>query len=254
MKDYIKGRNPIIEALKSEREVKEIFFARGVKLSGIISEIQKLAGEKGIKYHFIDQERLNSMGGENNQGVLALVDSYNYLTLEEFLDIPADKRETILVLDSIQDPRNFGTILRTAECAGVGGVIIPERRSVQVTPVVEKSSAGALAYIPVARVVNLNTAIGKIKEHGYWVFGLSLECKSSYTDVDLTGPVCIVAGSEGEGLRPLVEKNCDFTIKLPVMGRINSLNVSVACGIVLYESLRQRKIKPDKKGKITLNS
>jgi 23S rRNA (guanosine2251-2'-O)-methyltransferase len=136
----------------------------------------------------------------------------------------------------------------------VCGVIYRKDGLFRLRLVVEKSSAGALAYIPVARVVNLNTAIGKIKEHGYWVFGLSLEGKSSYTDVDLTGPVCIVAGSEGEGLRPLVEKNCDFTIKLPVMGRINSLNVSVACGIVLYESLRQRKIKPDKKGKITLNS
>ncbi|OQA18792.1 MAG: putative TrmH family tRNA/rRNA methyltransferase [bacterium ADurb.Bin363] len=246
--EYIKGRNSVREALKSGRPVKEIIFLNGIKGDYVVSEIKLLAKDRGIYYHFADSKYIYSLVGEKHQGVIALLENYNYLDLQELLQmILPEKDKVILALDCIQDPRNLGAILRTAEGAGVSGLIIPEHRSARITPVVEKSSAGALSYIPVAIVTNLNTAILKLKESGFWICGLSLSAESFYDQVDLTGPLCFVLGSEGKGLRNLVEKNCDFTVKIPMKGKINSLNVSVACGIILYECLRQKTEKSKKK-------
>jgi len=242
--DYIKGRNTVIEALRADRDIKEVIFARNVKPGNNILEIKNLAKNKGIPCNYLDQRNLSLKAGENHQGVIAAIEGYNYLSQEEFFQIitPA-KSQIVLILDSIQDPRNLGSIIRTAECAGVSGVIIPERRAVGVNVTVEKASAGALSYIPVIRAGNLNNTILRLKEVGFWIFGLAPGGKDDYTGVDLRGPVCIVLGNEGKGLRHSIEKNCDFLLAIPVSGRIASLNVSVACGIILYEILRQKKSK-----------
>lgn len=242
--DYIKGRNTVIEALRADRDIKEVIFARNVKPVNNILEIKNLAKNKGIPCNYLDPAKLSLKAGENHQGVIASIEGYNYLSQEEFFRIitPA-KSQIVLILDSIQDPRNLGSIIRTAECAGVSGVIIPERRAVGVNITVEKASAGALAYIPVIRAGNLNNTILSLKEMGFWIFGLAPGGKDDYTGVDLRGPVCIVLGNEGKGLRHSIEKNCDFLLAISVSGRIASLNVSVACGIILYEILRQKKSK-----------
>lgn len=239
--NYIKGRNTVIEALTSGREIKEIIFAKNIKEGKSTSQIKELAQKRKIKCSFEEQEKIFQRAGNNHQGVIALVESFNYFSLEDLLKRSSHiDSPIVLILDNIQDPRNFGSIIRTAETAGVTGIIIPERRSARVNSTVEKTSSGALAYMPVVMVVNINNTISKLKDHGFWVYGLSPVGENDYTGADFKGPVCFVLGSEGEGLRPLIEKNCDFLIKIPMKGKINSLNVSVACGIVLYEALRQR--------------
>ena len=249
--NYIKGRNPVLEALRGGRKVKEIVFAENIKTNNVISEIKKLAKKNKVPCKYFNPGWLSSRAGKNHQGVLASVESYDCMSLEDFLkDINSPSSQPVLILDSVEDPRNLGAIIRTAECAGIAGVIIPDRRAAGITHTVEKASAGALAYMPVVMAVNLNNAILKLKDMGYWVYGLSLgEGTKNYTQVDLTGSVCIVLGNEGKGIRPSIEKNCDFLLKLPLLGNIDSLNVSVACGIILYEVLRQRKERESKSKK-----
>jgi 23S rRNA (guanosine2251-2'-O)-methyltransferase len=241
---YIKGRNSVLEALRGERPLKGIIFAQNIKSNNDILDIKKMAEKKNIKCSFSDYKWLYEKAGDNHQGVVAVVEDYVYSDTDELIDRAKNSfLKCIVVLDCIQDPHNLGAIIRTSEGAGVGGIVIPERRSAQITPSVEKSSAGALAYMPVAQVVNLNNFIMKIKKAGFWVVGVSPASKMTYYEADLRMPVCLVLGNEGNGLRSLVEKNCDFTIGIPMMGSISSLNVSVSCGIVLYEILRQKKDK-----------
>ena len=182
------------------------------------------------------------MMAENHQGVVAVVPPFNYCEIEDILDIAKEKGEDpfILVLDGIEDPHNLGSIIRTAETAGVHGIIIPKRRTVSVNATVAKTSAGATAYVKVARVNNINDSIRKLKDAGLWVIGTDGEAKTEYYNQDLKGPIAIIIGSEGFGMSKLVKENADILIKIPMKGQINSLNASVSAGIVMYEVVKQR--------------
>ena len=179
---------------------------------------------------------------ENHQGVVAIVPPFNYCEIEDILDLAKEREEDpfIIILDGIEDPHNLGSIIRTAETAGVHGVVIPKRRSVSVNSTVAKTSAGATAYVKVARVNNINDTIRKLKDEGLWIIGTDGEAKTEYYNQDLKGPIAIVIGSEGFGMSKLVRENADILIKIPMLGQINSLNASVSAGIVMYEAVKQR--------------
>jgi 23S rRNA (guanosine2251-2'-O)-methyltransferase len=209
-------------------------------------EIVGLAREKGIPFQRVSRENLSRLVefGANHQGVVAFAAAADYSREDDLLDeISASENPMCLVLDGVEDPRNFGAILRTAECAGVSGVFIPERRAVGLTETVAKSSAGATEYVKVAKVSNLNRLIEDLKLRNIWVVGTSVETEMNYTDWDWNQPTALVIGSEGKGLHRLVAENCDALIKIPMLGEIESLNVSVATGVILFEAIRQRSLK-----------
>jgi 23S rRNA (guanosine2251-2'-O)-methyltransferase len=240
------GVLPITEALKSEkRRIEKIVIADGGNEHRLI-EIVGLAREKGIPFQRVSRENLSRLVefGANHQGVVAFAAAADYSREDDLLDeISASENPMCLVLDGVEDPRNFGAILRTAECAGVSGVFIPERRAVGLTETVAKSSAGATEYVKVAKVSNLNRLIEDLKLRNIWVVGTSVETEMNYTDWDWNQPTALVIGSEGKGLHRLVAENCDALIKIPMLGEIESLNVSVATGVILFEAIRQRSLK-----------
>ena len=246
MEELTAGKHAVLEALRSGRTVNKIWIAQGsanAQIQPIIDEAKK----RGIMYQFVDRRRLDQMveRGIRHQGVAAQLAPHAYVEVEDLLEI-ADKHGEapfLVLLDELEDPHNLGSILRTAECAGAHGVIIPKRRSVGVTATVAKTSAGAVEYVPVARVANLAQTIETLKQRGVWVAGADANAKQDVYDADLTGPLAIVIGSEGKGLSRLVKEKCDFLLGLPMYGRIQSLNASVAAGIVMYEALRQRSRK-----------
>lgn len=236
------GRNPVLELLKSDKSINKILVAAGTE-KGPILEVIKLAKQRRIPLQHMERSALDKMfPGENHQGVAALVAAADYVEWQYILEIARAKNEDplIIILDEIEDPHNLGAILRTADAAGAHGVIIPKRRAVPLTEGVAKSSAGAVQYVPVARVSNIVQVMEQLKKEGCWVAGTSLAGQTLYKQ-DLKGPLVIVIGSEGKGLSKLTEEKCDFLVTIPMEGQINSLNASVATGVVLYEALRQRR-------------
>ena len=238
----IEGRNALTEALRSGRTIDKVFIAAGETDRGL----QRLAAdakEAGAVVVPVDRRKLDAMSqSHSHQGVIALVAAREYFTLEDILQEAADRGEAplIVICDELSDPHNLGAILRTAECAGAHGVVIPKRRSVGLTAVVAKASAGAVEYMKVARVTNITAAIEELKKQGVWVFGTAAEGSIPMYQADLKGPTAIVIGSEGDGMSRLVRQNCDVTVHIPMKGRITSLNASNAASILLYEAVRQR--------------
>ena len=240
------GRNPVIEALRSDSEINKIYLAKG-ELQGSAKEIVALAKEKGVQIQTVERAKLDQMfPKENHQGVAASIAEAHYVDWQDMLESARKKGEDplLIILDELEDPHNLGAILRSADAVGAHGVIIPKRRAVALTAGVAKAAAGAVAYVPVARVSNLAQTIEALKKEGVWVAGAAMGGTEVYKQ-NLTGPLAIVIGSEGKGLGRLVAEKCDFLISLPMQGKINSLNASVATGVILYEVLRQRKYKQD---------
>ncbi len=234
------GVNPVREALKSGRPVDRVLLARGERGAGT-GEIMSLARERGVPVLKVDRARLDTLsGGSRHQGVLAYAAAREYASVEDILGGAGDL-PLLLLLDEINDPQNLGAILRTAGAAGVNGVVIPRRRSVSLTPAVARVSAGAVEYVPVARVANLAQTIEMLKERGLWVVGADPGGPDLYWDARLDGPLALVVGGEDKGLGRLVREKCDLLVRLPMTGRINSLNASVAAALVIYEVLRQRR-------------
>ncbi len=244
--DVIAGRNAVMEALKAERPLDSVWVARSdmQERRGSLGAILARCRENGIPVKESDSRKLDALAA-NHQGVIALAACKEYVEVEDILAIAREKGEPpfVIVCDELEDPHNLGAILRTAEAAGAHGVIIPRRRSVGLTSTVYKASAGAVEYVPVARVTNLSDTLRQLKEVGLWIYGLDMD-GSDWCSTDLTGAMALVVGSEGRGISRLVKEQCDFILSLPMAGHINSLNASVACGIVLYEAARQRRHIP----------
>ena len=241
--NIIEGRNPVIEALRSGRDIEKILISKGNK-EGSIKKIMAMAKENRVFVQYVDKNKINQISTSGaHQGVIAYVAAYRYHELEEILDAARSKEEDIIliILDEITDPHNLGSIIRTADAVGVHGVIIPKRRSVGLTAAVAKTSAGAIEYVPVTRVTNLSRTIDYLKEQGIWVVGADMDGEKLHYDSDLAGNIAFIIGSEGKGISRLVKEKCDFLVKLPMMGRVSSLNASVAASILMYEALRQRK-------------
>ncbi len=238
--DVVAGRNAVLELLKSEKDINKLFIERGEK-HGSINEIIAKAKEAKLVIVEVDKSKLDQMA-ENHQGVVATVPPFNYCEVEDILDFAKEKNEDpfILILDGIEDPHNLGSIIRTAETAGVHGIIIPKRRTVTVNSTVAKVSTGATSYVKIARVTNLNECIRKLKDSGLWVIGTDGDAQTLYYNQDLKGPLAIIIGSEGFGMSKLVKENADILIKIPMKGKITSLNASVSAGIVIYEAVKQR--------------
>ncbi len=239
MSEIVEGRNPVLEAIKSERNIDKILILDG-KIEGSAKKIVAMAKQKRIKLDFVPKAKLNEISlSDNHQGVIAYVSDYRYYELDELID--KNKTDDIIIIcDEIKDPHNLGAIIRTADAVGVSGVIIPSRRSTNVTPVVVKTSAGATEYIKVAKVTNISRSIEKLKQSGYWIVGTDVNGDKNYFDMDLKGKIVIVIGSEGDGMSRIVRQNCDFLVRIPMMGGVTSLNASVSAGILMYEALRQR--------------
>lgn len=238
--DKIEGRNPVTEAIKSGREIDKLLVSAR---EGSIKKIVAMAKEHGIVVQEVVKTKLDELSETGaHQGVIALIAAHDYATVEDILARAEQKGEKpfIILLDEITDPHNLGSILRTANATGAHGVIIPKRRSVGLSSVVAKTSAGALEYTPVARVSNLAQTIDKLKEQGIWFYATHQDATEVYTEVDLKGGIGIVIGSEGNGVSRIVAEKCDFLISIPMKGEINSLNASVAAGVIMYEALRQR--------------
>ena len=240
--DKVEGRNAVIELLNSNRDVNKIYIQNGEK-HGSINKIISIAKEKKIIINKVDKIKMDAISEtKRHQGVIAIVAPYNYSTVDDIIEYAHSKNEElfILILDGIEDVHNLGSIIRAAETAGVHGIIIPKRRAASVNATVAKTSAGAIEYMKIARVNNLNETIKKLKEEGLWIIGTEMNAKTKYYDQDLKGPIAIVIGNEGTGISSLVKKNCDILINIPMKGKINSLNASVSTGIILYEALKQR--------------
>jgi 23S rRNA (guanosine2251-2'-O)-methyltransferase len=238
----LEGRNPVLEALRAGRAINKLLVAKGSQ-EGSIRQIIALAKEAGIIVQEQDRSRLDALAeGRAHQGVIALVAAHRYYEVEEILERAKAKGEDplVLILDGIEDPQNLGSLLRTADAVGAHGVIIPERRAVGLTETVAKVSAGAVEYVPVARVTNIARTIEELKEQGFWVVGTHQDGKELYYQARLTGPLAVVIGSEGKGIGRLVAEKCDFMVRLPMLGHVTSLNAAVAGAILLYEIRRQR--------------
>ena len=241
--DQVEGRNSVLELLESGKDINKIFITKGEK-HGSINKIIAKAKENGIIIVEKDKNQMRQMAqNENYQGVIAIVPPYEYCEIEDILEEASKRSEDafVLILDGIEDPHNLGSIIRTAETAGVHGIIIPKRRAACVNSTVNKVSAGAVQHMKIARVTNISDSIEKLKEAGLWICGTDINTDTYYNEQDLTGPLGIVIGNEGSGISEKVKKNCDFLVKIPMKGKVNSLNASVSAGIVIYEALRQRE-------------
>ena len=240
--DQVEGRNAVLELLESGRDINKILVANGEK-HGSIHKILAIAKERKIIVTEMERSKLNQISQiQNNQGIIAIVPPYDYCEVEDILEEAKRKNEMpfILILDGIEDPHNLGSIIRTAETAGVHGIIIPKRRAASVNSTVSKVSAGAVEYMKIARVNNINETIRYLKEQGVWICGTDMDTNTIYTKQDYKMPIAIVIGSEGFGMSRLVKENCDFLVKIPMKGKITSLNASVSAGIVMYEVVKQR--------------
>ena len=243
--DKIEGRNSVMELLESGKDINKIYVAKGEK-HGSINKIIAKAKENKIVTVEIEKTKLYKMAQtENCQGVIAIVPPFDYCSVDDILNEAKRKKEKtfILIFDGIEDPHNLGSIIRTAETAGVHGIIIPKRRATLVNSTVNKTSAGATNFMKIARVNNLNETIKYLKDNDVWIYGTDMDTETIYYDEDMTGNVAIVIGSEGFGMSRLVKENCDFLIKIPMKGKITSLNASVSAGIVMYEVVKQRQMK-----------
>lgn len=243
--DVIVGRNAVTEALKSGRAVNRLLVAEGDG-QGSIREIARLAKENGAIVETVARSKIEAVArGFRHQGVMAYVSPVDYTPLDEILETARKKSDApfLLLLDELEDPHNLGAILRTADAVGVDGVLIPKRRSCPLSATVAKTSAGAVEYVPVARIGNIAQTIKELKQEGFWVIGADMDGTVDYFEADLTGATVLVVGSEGRGISRLVRESCDILVRIPMLGKINSLNVSVAGAVLMYESLRQRRRK-----------
>ena len=238
----IEGRNAVIEALRAGVTIDKIFIMKG-ETDATLGHIASSAREKGIVVVDADRRKLDGMSRtHSHQGVIALAAVREYASVEDILNAARSKGEAplIVICDELSDPHNLGAVIRTAECAGAHGVIIPKRRSAGLTAIVAKTSAGAVSHLPVARVPNIPSLIKQLKQEGVWVFGTAADGDTNLYKADLKGPAAIVIGSEGDGMGRLVAEGCDFKVSIPMKGHINSLNASAAAAILLYEAVRQR--------------
>lgn len=240
--DQIEGRNSVLELLESGKDINKIFISRGEK-QGSINKIIAKAKENKVIIVEVDRNKINEMSQTgNHQGVIAIVPPFEYCEVEDILKEARERNEDpfIVILDGIEDPHNLGAIIRTAETAGAHGIIIPKRRAASVNSTVNKVSAGAVEHMKIARVNNINDTIKYLKDNGIWIIGTDMEATKYYYEVDFNLPVGIVIGSEGFGMSRLVKENCDLLVKIPMKGKITSLNASVSAGIVMYEIVKQR--------------
>ncbi len=243
--DQIEGRNSVLELLESGKDINKIYVTRGER-HGSINKILGIAKERKIIVVEKDKRQMDEMAQEENyQGVIAIVPPFEYVEIQDILQEAIERKEDpfILILDGIEDPHNLGSIIRTAETAGVHGIIIPKRRAVSVNSTVNKASAGAVEHMKIARVTNISDAIEELKQAGLWICGTDINSEKYYYNQDLTGPLGIVIGNEGKGISAKVKKNCDFNVKIPMKGKVTSLNASVSTGIIVYESVKQRIAK-----------
>ena len=245
MREILYGRQPVRETLRAgRRQVFKLLQAQGVKPTGVVRQILTLAEQAHVPIQAVDRRELDKLGGEvNHQGLAAEVSGYPYMDLAALLDLSQQAGEPpfLLLLDHIQDPQNLGSLLRSADAAGAHGVVLPGRRAAGVTPAAVRASAGAAEHVPVALVANLVQAMERLKTEGIWLAGLeALPDAQLYTQIDLSGPLGLVVGSEGQGLARLVRERCDYLVRLPMRGQVESLNAAVAGGIALYEVRRQR--------------
>lgn len=240
--EYIEGRNAVIEALRAGRAIDKIYIAKG-EVDQTLGHIASKARAQGVVVVETDRRKLDAMSQTHaHQGVVALCAVKEYCTVEDLLQRAQEKGEPpfLVMCDEISDPHNLGAIIRTAECVGAHGVIIPKRRSAGLTAVVDKASAGAAEHLPIARVPNLTAAIETLKKAGVWIYGSAAEGASPLWKTDLTGSICLVIGSEGDGISRLVREHCDVLVSIPMKGEISSLNASAAAAVLMYEALRQR--------------
>lgn len=242
--EIVEGRNAVIEALRAGRAIDKIFIAKG-DVDKTLGHIASKARDKGIVVVECDRKKLDFMSQTHaHQGVIALCAVREYCTVEDIFAVAEERGEKpfVIVCDEISDPHNLGAIIRSAECAGAHGVIIPKRRSAGLTAFVDKSSAGAAEHMAIARVPNIPAAIKELKDRGLWVYGTAADGQSDLWHTDFTGSVALVIGSEGDGMGRLVRESCDFIVSLPMKGQVSSLNASAAAAIVMYEVLRQRSV------------
>lgn len=244
MSGQIVGRNPVLEALRAGRDINKLLVAKGAT-EGSIRQVISMAREAGVVIQEVERTRLDSLApGLSHQGVIAMVAAHSYAEVDDIFARAEQSGQDplILVLDGIEDPQNLGSLLRTADAVGAHGVIIPERRAVGLTETVAKVSAGAVEYVPVARVTNIAKTLDDLKERGVWVVGTHQEGRELYYQAKLTGPLAVVIGSEGKGIGRLVAEKCDFMVRLPMLGHVTSLNAAVAGAILIYEIRRQRDL------------
>ena len=240
--EIVYGRNAVTEAIKSGMPINKVIISSG-EISGSLKAIMALVKEKHLVYQFVEKNKLNEITGtKNHQGVALYTSPAEYCEVEDILQKAKDANEApfVIILDEIQDPHNFGAIIRTADAVGAHGIIIPKRRSVQLTGTVAKTSAGASAHVPIARVSNIPATIDQLKDAGLWIAGTDLTGTVPFYKADFKGPIGIVIGSEGHGMGNLVTKKCDFIVTIPMKGEVSSLNASVAAGVVLYEVFKGR--------------
>ena len=239
--DLIMGRNTVLEALRSERDIHKIWVAEGAT-KGQIQQVIAVAKENKVMIQVVPKKKLDQMVEGNHQGVIAQVAAYQYAELDDIFRLAEKKQEDpfILLLDELEDPHNLGSILRTADASGVQGIIIPKRRAVGLTATVAKSSTGAIEHVPVVRVTNLSRTIEELKERGVWIAGTDAKGSQDYRRMDGTMPLGIVIGSEGRGMSRIIKEKCDFLFHLPMVGHVTSLNASVAASLLMYEVYRKR--------------
>ena len=240
--DQVEGRNPVLELLESGKDINKIFITRGEK-HGSINKIIAMAKERRIIIAEKDKRQMDEIAQTRNyQGVIAQVPPFAYCEVEDILENAKSKKEDpfVIILDGIEDPHNLGSIIRTAETAGVNGIIIPKRKAAAVNSTVNKVSCGAVEHMKIARVTNISDAIEKLKEEGLWICGTDINTEKYYYNQDLTGAIGIVIGNEGNGMSEKVKKKCDFLVKIPMKGKVTSLNASVSAGIIMYEVVEQK--------------
>lgn len=240
-KEILRGRNPVLEALRRGRTINKVIAAKNQDPS-FLRPLKELCKEKKVPFQMAERGRLDAIS-DNHQGVIAFVSPVAYVEIADILAVAKKRGEDplVVILAEVEDPHNLGAVMRTCECAGVHGIIIAKHGAAPITETVMKVAAGAAEYVPVARVANLSQAIRELKENGLWIAGASMTGAISLWEADLTGGLAIVMGNEGRGIPPLVAKNCDFMVKIPMLGKINSLNVSASAAVLIYEALRQRQ-------------
>jgi len=245
MQEKLAGVNSIMEALRGKRKIHKIYVQEG-RGGKKIEDLLRLVKKKGIFWQYVEKTRLDGMyTTANHQGIIAVVDSYQYSDIDEILEKAALSGDPpfIIVLDGIEDPQNLGSIIRTAEGAGVHGIIIPQHNSAEITAAAARSSAGAIEHMLVARETNLVNCLKKLKENGFWVVGADMTAEDDYYTTEIPNPTVLIVGGEGGGIRKLVRENCDLLVKVPMRGQISSLNASVAAGLIIYEVIRQQSTK-----------
>jgi 23S rRNA (guanosine2251-2'-O)-methyltransferase len=242
MSSIIAGRKPVMEALKAGTRIERIVFLVGVQ-GRVVSEIRGLAERRNVQVSFVNKQQFRELATDaTTQGVVALVPAKKFVEIDTVLAIPSQRGEKgfLLILDEIEDPHNLGALIRTAECAGVHGIVVPRHHAAPVTSTVVKAAAGATEHMPMAEVTNLVQTIGLLKDHGYWIVGLDGDGEKKYTEIEYGMPVAIVVGNEGKGIRRLVREHCDHVARIPLYGKIESLNASVAGALAMFEVARHR--------------